>query len=73
MSKSEKIKLLQSILEKTQGKIMPIYWVPEELKKYSKEFPLETMECVDKMIKHYQTDDQMYSILEYFKDIFSNN
>ena len=71
MPKSERIELLDSILDETQGKISPIYWVPEEMEKFVEEFPLEIVTCVEKMIRHYQTNDEMYTLLSHFENIFS--
>ncbi len=70
MSRSERIKLLNSILDKTKGKISPIYWVPEELETFAEEYPLQTIESVGKMIKHYQTEREMYTMLRHFENVF---
>lgn len=70
MPRSERIKLLNSILDKTQGEISPMYWIPEELETFAEEYPLETVNCIDKMIKYYQTNNEMYTMHKSFKNIF---
>ena len=70
MPKSERIRLLESILDETEGKISPIHWIPEELEKFAEEYPLETIECVDKIVKYYQTSWEMHSMRHHFKNIF---
>ena len=70
MSKSERIRLLGSILDETKGKISPMYWIPEELKKFAEEYPHETVECIDKIVKHYQTSWEMHSMCRHFGNIF---
>ncbi|MCE9653277.1 MAG: hypothetical protein K8Q89_09555 [Nitrosarchaeum sp.] len=70
MPRLERIKLLNSILDETKGEISPIYWIPEELHIFAEEYPLETIECIGKMIKHYQTSGEMYTMLRHFENIF---
>ena len=70
MPKSERIRLLGSILDETEGKISPIYWIPEELEKFAEEYPYETIECVNKIVKQYQTNWEMHSMGRYFGNIF---
>ena len=71
MPKSERIRLLGSILDKTEGKISPIHWIPEELEKFAEAYPLETIECVDKIVKYYQINWEMHSMRHHFRNIFS--
>jgi len=72
MANQERISLLNSILDETKGKISPIYWIPEELELFAKDYPLETIECVGKIINHYQTSGEMYHMLKHFENIFQS-
>ena len=70
MPRQERIKLLSSILDETEGEISPTYWVPEELEKFAEEYPLETVECVDKIVRHYQISGEMHVMLSHFGNAF---
>ena len=70
MPKLERMRLLGSILDETEGEISPIHWIPEELEKFAEEYPLETIECADKIVKHYQTSWKMHSMCRHFGNIF---
>ena len=72
MKKQERISLLNSVLNETKGKISPIYWVPEELELFAKEYPFETIECIGKIINNYQNSGEMYSMLKHFENIFQS-
>lgn len=72
MDKQERISLLNSILDETKGKISPIYWIPEELELFAKDFPLETIECVGKIIDIYSSSGEMYHMLKHFEGIFES-
>ena len=71
MPKSERIELLNSTLDETHGKISPIHQIPEEMENFVEEFPFETITCVEKMIRGYQTNNEIYTMLPHFEKIFS--
>ena len=52
MDEQKRISLLESILDKTDGKISPLFQIAKELEIFAKKYPLETLECVEKMLKH---------------------
>ena len=52
MDEQKRISLLESILDKTDGKISPPFQIAKELEIFVKKYPLETLECVEKMLKH---------------------
>lgn len=69
MSRKKRIFLLKSTLDKTNGKISPLYLIPQELELFSKEYPLETLECVEKILQYYETTE-IYSLLRHIENIF---
>ena len=71
MPKLERIKLLNLILDETDGKISPIYQILEEMEKFVEEFPLEIITCIEKIIRHYQSISEMYTISRHLENIFS--
>ena len=71
MKKQERIKILRSILDETDGKITPIYWIPEELELFAKKYPLDTIYCIEKIIKYYGSQNtELYHMLSHLKKIF---
>ena len=71
MDKQERIDLLNSILDETNGEIAPMYWIPEELELFAKDYPLETIKCIEKITHYYiPNNTNMYTMLDHFEKIF---
>ena len=53
-----------------------MYWIPEELEFFAKDYPLDTIKCIDKIVNYYsQSNERMHSVgihtaLKHFENIF---
>lgn len=68
--KPDRINKLSSILDQTKGEVTPVYFVVPELLGFVKKFPLQTMECIEKMSKHFLINDNILMIKKDLKNIF---
>ncbi len=64
------IRALYRILEDTNGSISPIWRVMEELESYASSHPLETIQCVQKIVRKYQNSDYMLLAIRHLDTIF---
>lgn len=72
MPKSERIVILHSILDEIKEKISPTWEIVEELGTFAEEYPTETIECVNKIIRHTYAADEMYLIRKTLENIFQS-
>jgi len=68
--KPDRINKLNSILDQTNGEISPIYFIVPELLEFVREFPLQTMECIEKMVKHLPINENILMIRKDLKNVF---
>jgi len=72
LEKEWNIKKLSECLDATSGKISPIHQIPKELLEYSKEFPFETMVCVEKIVNANLKGWELYHMKDELKEILKN-
>lgn len=69
MPKSDRINKLSSVLDQTEGEISPVYFIVSELLGFVREFPLQTMECIEKIVKR-PINENILMIQKDLKNIF---
>ena len=68
--KDRSIRALNKILENTNGAIDPVWRVTEELESYASSHPLETIQCIKKIIHKYKNDSELLLVTRHLDTIF---
>ena len=68
---SEYLTLLKSVLIETKGEIYPLYRLVKKINSFVEYYPIEVLECIEKIIKYDQIHDMMFMILNDLDDMFS--
>ena len=68
--KDRNIRALNEILENTNGSISPIWRVAEELEMYASSHPLETIQCIKKIIHKYKNNGELLLVTRHLDTIF---
>lgn len=61
--------MLANTLDETKGKFDPLYFVPEKLEVYANDFPLETLQILEKMLVAYQKSWEIHQIQDHARNI----
>ncbi|MGB6785431.1 MAG: hypothetical protein WBE60_06090, partial [Nitrosotalea sp.] len=69
LDKNFNIHLLLETLNQTHGKIEPIYQIPKELVSYAKDFPIEVLQCMEKIIQAYQKTFEIPMMKDHLREI----